>query len=204
MNFLAHAYLSFGYKPVLIGNLISDFVKGKKRFTYPESVQAGISLHRKIDNFTDTHPATAKAVELLRSEAGRYAPVFIDIIYDHFLARDEKEFPGNSLLKFADESYAILSANESILPPKFRQMLPYMISENWFANYRFTKNIERSFNSVFRRASYLPYDPAIFGCFINRYHAFEDCYLHFFPAVKLFAESELEKLDKNILVNFTS
>lgn len=204
MNFLAHAYLSFGFEPVLIGNLISDFVKGKKRFTYPQSIQAGISLHRDIDNFTDTHPATAKAVELLKPVAGRYAPVFIDIIYDHFLAKDEREFPGNSLLKFADESYTILSKNESILPPAFRQMLPFMISENWFANYRFTKNIERSFNSVFRRASYLSYDPAIFDAFIDCYNEFRDCYLHFFPAIKLFAGSEIGKLDKNILANFTS
>ena len=30
MNYLAHAYLSFGYSELLVGNLISDFVKGKK------------------------------------------------------------------------------------------------------------------------------------------------------------------------------
>ena len=30
MNYLAHAYLSFGDPDVLTGNMISDFVKGKK------------------------------------------------------------------------------------------------------------------------------------------------------------------------------
>jgi len=29
MNFLAHAYLSFYNPPVLVGNMIADFVKGK-------------------------------------------------------------------------------------------------------------------------------------------------------------------------------
>jgi len=30
MNYLAHAYLSFDHEEILVGNLISDFVKGKK------------------------------------------------------------------------------------------------------------------------------------------------------------------------------
>ncbi|MFY7899136.1 MAG: ACP phosphodiesterase, partial [Chitinophagaceae bacterium] len=32
MNFLAHAYLSFQQPSLLIGNMISDFVKGKKQY----------------------------------------------------------------------------------------------------------------------------------------------------------------------------
>ena len=66
MNYLAHAYLSFGHKEVLTGNMISDFVKGKARFQYPEGIQKGIMLHRAIDDFTDTHPATAIAKEIFR------------------------------------------------------------------------------------------------------------------------------------------
>ena len=31
MNYLAHAYLSFGDPDILAGNMISDFVKGKKK-----------------------------------------------------------------------------------------------------------------------------------------------------------------------------
>src|SRR5579875_2561759 len=43
MNFLAHAYLSFYNPPVLVGNMIADFVKGKKSLNrFPETIQAGI------------------------------------------------------------------------------------------------------------------------------------------------------------------
>ncbi len=35
MNYLAHAYLSFNDPEILVGNMISDFVKGKKKFDYP-------------------------------------------------------------------------------------------------------------------------------------------------------------------------
>ena len=61
MNFLAHAYLSFGQPEILVGNMISDFVKGKKKFDYPGGIQAGMQLHRAIDTFTDAHPATKEA-----------------------------------------------------------------------------------------------------------------------------------------------
>lgn len=58
MNYLAHAYFSFDHPQILTGNMISDFVKGRKQYDYPESIQQGIRLHRAIDAFTDEHPVT--------------------------------------------------------------------------------------------------------------------------------------------------
>jgi acyl carrier protein phosphodiesterase len=40
MNYLAHAYLSFNDPEILVGNMISDFVKGKKKFDFPLRIQA--------------------------------------------------------------------------------------------------------------------------------------------------------------------
>jgi acyl carrier protein phosphodiesterase len=73
MNFLAHAYLSFGNEPILVGNMISDFVKGKKKFDFPLDIQKGITLHRMIDTYTDSHPSTKAAMRLFRPAAGAYA-----------------------------------------------------------------------------------------------------------------------------------
>jgi acyl carrier protein phosphodiesterase len=151
MNYLAHAYLSFQNKDVIIGNMISDFVKGKAKFNYTEDIQKGIALHRMIDNFTDVHFETKRAKEFLKPFADRYSAVFIDIIYDHFLARDQKEFPNESLEYFAERTYQLLGDNVEILPERFARILPYMTTQNWFLNYRFTSGIENSFNSVFRR-----------------------------------------------------
>lgn len=41
--------------------MISDYVKGKKKFDYPPDIQKGIMLHRAIDTFTDFHEATKEA-----------------------------------------------------------------------------------------------------------------------------------------------
>jgi acyl carrier protein phosphodiesterase len=92
MNYLAHARLSFDQPDILVGNMISDFVKGKKRFDYSEPVQKGITLHRAIDTFTDEHEATKEAKKFFKPVVGLYAGAFMDIVYDHFLATDENEF----------------------------------------------------------------------------------------------------------------
>src|SRR6202008_4422095 len=100
MNFLAHAYLSFDQPEILVGNMISDFVKGKKKFDYPANIQKGIALHRFIDSFTDEHEATKEAKEVFRPAYRLYSGAFVDVVYDHFLATDENEFTEDSLLSF--------------------------------------------------------------------------------------------------------
>jgi acyl carrier protein phosphodiesterase len=54
----------------LLGNLTSDFIKGKKKFDYPPVFKTGLALHRAIDAFTDTHEATREAKEFFRLITG--------------------------------------------------------------------------------------------------------------------------------------
>jgi acyl carrier protein phosphodiesterase len=174
--------------------MISDFVKGNKKFNYPANIQKGIMLHRMIDGFTDTHITTKNAKEIFKPSAGAYAPVFVDVVYDHFLAIDEKEFPLNKLEFFANETYQTLKRHEEFLPEKFRNMLPYMTNQNWFLNYRFDWGIENSFGGIFRRAKYLEKDDQVFQCFYDYYDELHECYKEFFPEVKNFAFNEYNLL----------
>ena len=48
MNYLAHACLSFEDPDILTGNMISDFVKGRKKSDYPERIRMGITLIEKL------------------------------------------------------------------------------------------------------------------------------------------------------------
>jgi acyl carrier protein phosphodiesterase len=93
--------LSFNDPEILVGNLISDFVKGKKKFDFPAGHPDGIALHRAIDTFTDTHEATKKAKEFFRPHYRLYAGALVDVIFDHFLAVDETEFTDSSLHDFS-------------------------------------------------------------------------------------------------------
>jgi len=196
MNYLAHAYLSFNDPHILIGNLVSDFVKGKKKFDYDERIQKGIVLHRQIDTFTDEHQATKLAKEIFRPYYRLYSGAFIDVSYDHFLANDENEFSENSLLIFSETVYQTIEEFQGILPPGFSRMFPYMKMQNWLFNYRTKWGAERSFEGLVRRAAYLEESDTAAKVFNENYFELKSCYKDFFPELKIFARHIHDELMK--------
>lgn len=195
MNFLAHAYLSFGNEDVLIGNMISDFVKGKAKENYPASVQKGIILHRDIDVFTDQHEATKNMKKIFKPAVGLYAGVFTDIVYDFFLANDKVSFKSqNELYLFSQNTYNVLQRNYKILPEKFQQLLPFMLQQNWLYHYKTTEGIEKSFKGIFRRAEYLTYNEVAFNMFLNNLDYLKNCYSVFMPQVHAHTQKRLTEL----------
>ena len=198
MNFLAHAYLSFNQPGILTGNMISDFVKGRKKFDYPAVIQKGIALHRAIDEFTDFHPITQKAKLFFKNDYRLYSGAFVDVVYDHFLANDKNEFANEAgLHSFCQATYTGLQNDFEILPPKFQQMLPYMQQQNWLYHYRLAEGIEKSFGGLVRRAAYMSDSATAFTIF-NKYHdELGECYELFFPELKNFAIRHLVQLNNN-------
>lgn len=194
MNLLAHAYLSFGQPQLLVGNMISDYVKGKKQYDYPLGIQQGIRLHRAIDNFTDNHPATTRGKAIFKPAVGLYAGAFMDIVYDHFLALDPLQLDESGWQNFTTGVYTSLMEQHDFLPEKFARMLPYMQTQDWLFNYRYTWGIEKSFGGLVRRAAYLTDSSPAFDLFLANLPLLEDCYHSFFPAVKKMAELEWENL----------
>ena len=194
MNYLAHAYLSFNQPEILVGNMISDFVKGKKKFEYDEKILNGINLHREIDNFTDTHASVKKAMQPFKPFVGLYSGAFIDVVFDHFLALDKNELGENEWLIFSEKTYQILFVFESILPEKFACILPYMSSQNWLYNYRYKQGIENSFEGLKRRAKYLQSSKEAFLVFENEYKFLKKCYTDFFPELKEFVILKLSEM----------
>ena len=195
MNYLAHAFLSFGNAPVLVGNMISDFVKGKKKLEYPLSIQKGIQLHRAIDTFTDAHEATKKAKEFFRPVYRLYAGAFVDVVYDHFLATDDNEFTDTSLSAFALSVFKTLEEYILIFPEKFANMFPYMQSQNWLYNYQYKWGIEKSMGGVVRRSAYLNESETAFQVFETNYEVLKELYLQFWPELKNYARLQLEITD---------
>jgi acyl carrier protein phosphodiesterase len=185
MNFLAHAYLSFNHPDILVGNMISDFVRGSARFSYPEGVQKGIRIHRDIDRFTDFHPAVKEAKKHFAPAYRLYAGAFVDIVLDHFLANDEKEFLNEQhLMDFSKNTYRLLSSYSQKLPESFSHILPYMISQNWLFHYRFPEGIEKSFNGLVRRAAFISDAQPAVHIFREQLIALQSVYEDFFPELK--------------------
>lgn len=184
MNFLAHAFLSFNDAGILAGNMISDFVKGKKKFDLPEEIQKGIVLHRKIDTFTDDHLANKELKLIFRPHYGLYCSPIMDVLFDHFLASDGNIFSEDALLAFTAETYGKLDEYQDHFPERFARMFPYMKSQNWLYHYRTMEGVWNSLGGLSRRAKYLGETTTAFALFEENYETLRAGYNEFFPELR--------------------
>ena len=143
MNFLAHIYLSGEDEGIIIGNFIADGIKGKKYRDYPKQIQKGILLHRAIDSYTDQHPIVKLSTKRLHKKYGHYSGVIVDILYDHFLAKNWHDYHEQPLADYVDNFYVLLQNSFEILPNRIRRMMPYMISDNWLLSYETVPGISK-------------------------------------------------------------
>ena len=198
MNYLAHAYLSFNNTDLLVGNMISDYVKGKKQFDYPAAIQNGIKLHRAIDDFTDNHPATFEIKKFFKPAYRLYAGAFADVTYDYFLANDVKIFTTPHELKiFTENTYQLLQTQTEHFPEKFAKIFPYMQEQDWLYNYRFNEGIQKSFGGLARRAKYIEETNTAYQIFLDNKPYIQHYYKIFMPDVTLFAVNKIAELLKN-------
>ena len=142
MNFLAHIYLSGNNDLLKIGNFMADSVRGHHYLDYPDEIRKGILLHRYIDTFTDAHPIYRKSKHRLHEKYGHYSGVIMDIVYDHFLAKNWNNYSDEKLEDYADKFYKLLQDNYDILTEKTKGMLPYMIARNWLVSYASLAGLE--------------------------------------------------------------
>jgi acyl carrier protein phosphodiesterase len=193
MNYLGHAFLSFGERDILTGNMIGDYVKGRLALdTFPPGIKKGIELHRKIDEQADLHPATARAKVLFRQDYGLYSGAIIDTLYDHFLANDPKHFASEgALLAFTQKTYGQIQENSDFFPPKFTEYFYYMRSHNWLYNYRTLKGMERSLSGLFRRAKHMPPIEKAYEIFVTNYYHLNQCYYEFIDDIISFVKIEI-------------
>jgi acyl carrier protein phosphodiesterase len=156
MNHLAHLFLGGDTAESLIGNLAGDFVKGPLRDRFAPGIHDGIVHHRRIDAFTDSHPAVAAFRRVLVPEHGHYARVIADMFLDHFLACRFDEYAGEPLESFLSRTYATIDPHEELLPGMLRWVYPRMRDEGWLESYREVDGIHLALTNMSRRFSRRP------------------------------------------------
>jgi len=116
VNVLAHAFLANGDPDRIVGQLCGDFVRGSDLSAYPTPVQFGIRCHRSVDTFTDQHADNLAARNLFEAPHRRFAGIAVDVIYDHFLARDWEVYSDVPLQEYTALVSTSLAARYEILP----------------------------------------------------------------------------------------
>lgn len=195
MNLLAHQLLSFNDPEISVGNFIADAVKGKKYEQYNLNIQKGILLHRRIDDFMDHHPISIEGIKRLRPDFHKYSTVIIDILYDHFLARNWNKFHQLPLHEFVQRQYKFLHEYQSIMPEMPKRMLAYMSKQNWLESYIEIKGIIQALEGMSRRIKHdYQLDNAV-EIMLRHYDDYENEVLEFIPQILLKSEEWLKEIN---------
>ncbi len=155
MNYLAHAWLAQHSDDAILGALLGDFVFGQAALgDWPAPVRREIACHRRIDRYTDTHPAVV-AARALFDPAGlrRYAGIVLDVHFDHCLARDWQRWDGGTLDAFTTRVYRVLRDHAAELPPRLRAIAPRMQAHDWLGSYRERGNVDHAVRGIATRLS---------------------------------------------------
>lgn len=181
MNFLAHLVLSPNQTDFISGNIAADFLRGADRELISERVRNGISMHQFVDKFTDTHLLVKTSKNRITSHFRLLSGVFVDVFYDHFLAKDFEHIANISLEEFCEHIYETLEKNVNGLPPRLQQFIPIMISENILFSYRELEGIQTALLRINRRVSKKFSVRLAMVNFKNIYKSLEKDFWKFFP-----------------------
>lgn len=183
MNFLAHIFLSHDDEDLLLGNFMADFIKNKDIDQFPATVQRGIILHREIDTFTDAHIFVKQGSQRLRANQGKYAPVVIDLLYDHILAANWLKYHDTPLQIFSKKVYEVFERRIDVFPPRLKKIIPFMIADDFLSRYEQESGLLFALKSMDKRAKF----PSKFEFALDQLnderHLFDDEFHQFFPEV---------------------
>lgn len=192
MNFLAHIYLSGENDLIKIGNFMADGIRGKKFENYHPDIQKGILMHREIDTFTDNHPIFKKSTKRLHDKYHHYSGIIVDIFYDHFLAKNWTKYSDEPLDIFVNNFYSSLNTNYDLLSERTKEIMPYMIEQNWLFNYQTTEGIGRILTQMDNRIQNSSNMRFSIEDLLEFYSEFEIEFISFFEELRTFSKSKLE------------
>ncbi|MDR2651032.1 MAG: ACP phosphodiesterase [Prevotellaceae bacterium] len=184
----------------MIGNLIGDTVKGRKYETLQPIVRKGVLMHRAIDDFTDRHPINAKIRKLLHPEFGKYAGVYLDMFYDHFLAAGWDNFSKDiSLMAFCTRFYFDALTRYKYLPFRIKALLYAFIVGNRLKNYSKLDSFADSLEFMHKHLRLPRTGKDAVECLVNQYSTLQDAFYEFFPLLVNYTRIWREEPDNNIL-----
>ncbi|BDR16363.1 ACP phosphodiesterase [Vibrio sp. STUT-A11] len=153
MNFLAHLHIADHCSSHLLGNLLGDFVKGDPSKQYQADISNGIKLHRFVDRITDHHPIVEECKPHFTGAARRFAPIALDMFWDHCLAKHWHTFHQCSLDKFVSDTHQRVDRDVGDdLPERFLLLHSKMWSGGWLQSYQDFENIEFALHRMSKRS----------------------------------------------------
>ena len=151
MNYLAHLFLAKPTADSQFGNLLGDFRRGIDVTSFSSGVRRGLENHYVVDKFTDQHDLVKEAKTLFHQSRRRYAPVAIDIYFDHLLIKHWARFSDQSFSSFCSQRFELLETRLPQMPRTMQHSVGHMITHNWFNDYAREEGIAKAITVVAKR-----------------------------------------------------
>ena len=134
MNWLAHVFLSDPSIHEQLGNLLTDPLKGRRWEGIHSETEFGMSVHLKIDSFTDANEIFLRSCSRL-GDTGRLRSVVVDLAYDHMLSCNWHHFSDESLPEFLERFYEKAVDAVEEYPEKAKGFINSIIQSNRLGRY---------------------------------------------------------------------
>ena len=152
MNFLLHCWLGRSDPGLKAGGFLGDFIKGRVPGELPNSLARGIRLHRHIDIVSNQLPEMKSTYHRFGPALRRPAPVLLDLVADHILAKRWDEYGGDSLSEFTRTCYRDIAMFE--IPQSAMDLYQHMSRTDLLARYADEKVIAGVIKRVLKRLKY--------------------------------------------------
>lgn len=153
MNYLAHVYLARHSEEAMVGALLGDFVRADISGRFGAVMEAEIRVHRRVDAFTDTHPAVVEARRLFGGGRRRFAGIALDVFYDHLLTLEWNAFCDEPLPEFLMRFYAALATYSMRLPAEVRPIAARIAAQDWLGSYGTRAGVDATVSRISQRLS---------------------------------------------------
>ena len=168
--------------------MLGDFWHGAPDPGWPQDVEAGVRLHRKIDVYTDSHPVVVEARGLFESPLRRYAGILLDVYFDHALARRWSHYAGEPIAALSAQVLDLLAANAAWLPLDLVRFAAYMRRNGLFAAYAEPVVIERVLAGIGMRLRHANPLANAAPALWDHAEELDRCFAAFFPYLRAEAE----------------
>lgn len=153
MNWLAHLFLSEKNIDHQLGNLLADYCKGRAWDGASPGFVQGLAMHKRIDAFTDRHPAVLLSKSRLGAK-GHLKGVIIDLTYDLFLTAHWNHYSTIAFDQFIETFYAEATAVVAAYPQQPRAFVINLIQADYLRSYGDLNGLAEVFSRIDRRLSH--------------------------------------------------
>ena len=184
MNYIAHIHIGFHTQTSLLGNFLGDFVKGQISDSLPQSLIEGVTIHRKVDQFTDHHPQVIKLRQAFPESLRRVSGIVIDVVFDYYLLKHWHRFSHQGAQQVLSQFYQQLAEFDAIEHAHFKQLRHSLIRSQWLIDYQSRLTCLRAFKAIEQRLRHKIVFAQQAYQFVEQHDAlFDNAFSCFYPAL---------------------